>query len=558
MKIPAQDSAILEWIDKNRIVNSRREPFEFDLHAFLLEPMCDWSRKMAIMKSAQVGFTESFGILKSLFAAKYYGLDIIYTNPTSSASDTFVNTKVNRILDNNPVLGRAVSLSKMDLKQIGDRIIYFRGTHSGETQDKKADSDKGISITSDLNIYDERDRSDQFVIDQYESRTENSDYAGSWSFSNPTYPGIGVSKLWDDSDQKHWFVTCSHCGHKQYLDWVKLGEDPIGDHCFVDQEQKEFVCSKCFQVITPTNRMRGEWVAKFPGRDISGYWMSQLNYPKHDVASLLIKEHDRTPNNFYNFVLGKPYRGADMRIDRQVIYGNISRDVNDKKNVAMGVDQGVVKHYVLRNEQGIFAIGDTKRWSDIEDLARKYNATVVMDAQPYPRDAKKLVDKYKSGNGPRFYMAWYREPKDRSSVCEWLSGKRGGEVIINRTMMFDLVVDRFVNGDMPINMPERELGEFTEAWAGMFRAVTEDQYGVPRPIWDTGDKAHDHKAHATIYSEAALMKVTGRGGSTGAFSHKKATIEPKTIESDDNWTSALPNLNELVSDALRKNRALRR
>lgn len=546
---PKVDSAILEWVEKNRLVNSRGEPFEFDMHSFLLEPLSDWSRKIAIRKSAQIGFSESFGILKALFGAFYYKWNIIYTNPTVSSSDTFVSTKVNPIIDANEVLGGSVYTHKMEFKQIGNRFVYFRGTHSSETADKKADSDKGISITSDLNIYDERDRSDQFIIDQYASRLENSDYGGEWSFSNPTYPGIGVDKLWEESDQKHWTVKCPHCGHFQYMDWVKQGEEDVGilEHCLVDAVEKCFICGKCRGLIDDTTRMRGRWVAKYPEREISGYWMSQLNYPKHSAHSILDKEASRSKDNFYNFVLGKPYKGTDVTVDRKVIFNNIIRTTNDRQKVAMGVDQGIKKHYVLMNETGIFEIGVTEDWKEIEYLLKKYNATAVMDAMPYPTPVKELVDRYNRGKGPRVYMAYYKEPKDKSQPTEWLKGKRSSEVYIHRTMMFDILVDKFASKQMPINMPDKDLVEFTAAWGTMFRAQKPDSLGIMRPNWDSANKSIDHFAHATLYANVAMEKVTGIGSMTGGFAKNRGEVG-NSIEIDDNWTSALPSLDELVNN----------
>ena len=194
------DSSILQWIDKNGFLNSRSERFEWDYHIFLLEPLSDWGREIAIKKSAQIGFSESFGVMKALYGALFYKWNVIYTLPTDRFAEKFVTTKVDPIVSANGYFGGDVSKGKT-VKRVGDRFIFFRGTKNTKPQDEKAESDKGISDTSDLNIHDERDRSDQRMIQQFESRLENSDYGGIWSNSNPTYPGVGTEGINERSDQ---------------------------------------------------------------------------------------------------------------------------------------------------------------------------------------------------------------------------------------------------------------------------------------------------------------------------------------------------------------------
>jgi hypothetical protein len=550
MKVKKVDSAILEWVEKYQIVNSLRKPFEFDSHSFLLEPMSDWSQRIAIRKSAQIGFSESFGILKALFAAEIYEWNVIYTNPTGAFSDEFVTTKVDPIINNNPILSAKLGVSKLSVKQIKDRFIFFRGTFSSEGQDNEASSIKGISNTSDLNIYDERDRSNDSVIGQLSSRLENSNYGGEWSFSNPSYPGVGTDGLWEKSDQKHWTVKCEHCGHYQYTDWIKLNEefgDQVLEHFLVDSDLGIFICGKCRKEISDTTRMRGEWVAKYPDREISGYWMSQLNYPKHTAKSLLIKETERSPDNFYNFVLGKPYKSAELSVDRRIILSNITSTVNKLNHIFIGIDNGVKKHYVIQDEESMFDLGITEDWNVIDDIFRKYGDKfiAVIDSAPYPQPALAMARKYPG----QVFLAHYEEPKDKTHNIEWLKGKRKHEVNVHRTNMFDTIVDKMVNQRFPININEKKLGDFATHWSTMYRDHKMDKIGVLRTKWDSNNKEKDHYAHATLYSEVAKAKLKGFGGSeVSSFERQKGYDLNPAIEVDDNWTSALPSIETILQN----------
>jgi hypothetical protein len=554
MTIPRKDSSILEWVDKNQLKNGRNDVFEFDTHSFLLDPLCDWSPEIVIRKSAQIGFSETFGVLKSLFAAKHMMLDVIYTLPTNSLAEDFVRQKVNPIISYNPVIKDSVSQDLLDMKQVGNRFVRFRGAHNSELADKRADTSTGISLTSDLNVYDERDRSDQFIIDQYSSRLENSLYGGQWSFSNPSYPGVGCDAIWENSDQKHWMIKCLSCNHHQFLDWVKLGEVVgVTDHCKIDVENKQFVCGKCEKPISDTTRMLGEWVAKYPEREISGYWMSQLNYVRHNVKGLLKKEADKKPQTFYNYTLGKPYRDSTSNIDRGLIVNNIVRTVNPKERVYMGVDQGVVKHYVIGDDEGIFEVGTTKDWNEIDRLIRKYNATTVIDNLPDRAEPVKLANKYNGKNGrPKVYRCTYKESRDPGKVVVWGKNKETDRVFIERTAAFDVIVDFFVQRLFPLNLTVTELALYIDHWQTMNRIEVLDTKGIIRAKWESSN-GQDHFAHATLYFWAAASRTRGQGQVNNTNVPDPIPTN-KAAPVSDNWTSALPSMDELLRKELDKQR----
>ena len=196
------------WVLDSQLINENQKPFEFDNHRFMLQPYSDSSPDQVIMKSAQVGWSVA-AILKSIHAAKFLKLNVIYVLPTRNVVHDFVTPKVNPLIQRNPVIAEMVKGSdSTSLKQVGDRFIYFRGSfHEGEA----------ISTTADLIVADEYDRSDQSVLTVYQSRLQASEFGWYWRFSNPSVPGFGVHDWYQESDQMHWFVTCPHCNHELYI-----------------------------------------------------------------------------------------------------------------------------------------------------------------------------------------------------------------------------------------------------------------------------------------------------------------------------------------------------
>jgi len=352
-------------------------------------------------------------------------------------------------------------------------------------------------LTSDLNIHDESDRSDQTIIEQYESRLANSDYKGRWYFSNPTAPGVGAHKYWQISDQKHWFIKCGACNHRQYLDWPHS----------IDKERKCFVCFKCKKEISDDMRRGGEWVRKHRNRDVSGYWISQLMNPRTSATDILLAEATKDKQFFYNFVLGLPYKGSDVVVDREVIVSNIVLTENKKLDVAIGVDNGIEKHYVIGNSQGIFEMGVTKSWDDIERLIQKYQAKTVIDLNPYPKMPKSLAQKYRG-----VFCSFYKRDKDQLGTVQWGKKEKRNMVYSDRNKIIQECIDLIVDGGVSYNMPESALEQYIYHWDNIYQIVEEDALGVSRAVWKTVEGRPDHFVHATVYWMLAMMKTGERGG----------------------------------------------
>ena len=252
---------------------------------------------------------------------------------------------------------------------MGGSFIWYLGTIG---------KSKGIMLSSDLNIHDEVDRSDLKTLDTYKSRLAASDFKGEWIFSNPSQPNIGVDRYWKLSDQKHWFIKCSHCGYERYLTYWKKEGVKRPPH-YVDEDREIFACGKCHKELSDEDRRVGRWVAKYPGREISGYWITQLMCAWISAKEIINTKKTTTTEYFYNFVMGMPYASKDVSIDRGVISRNMTGEKNPMtKPCAMGVDNGVLKHYVIGNEDGIFAYGATEKWSDIERLLKRYDIMLAL------------------------------------------------------------------------------------------------------------------------------------------------------------------------------------
>lgn len=474
---------ILGWIASNNFVTERGHPVEFDEHYFLIEPFANWNNKQVCMKSAQVGWS-TFSILKTFYACLYKKFNCIYTLPTADDMKDFVPSKANAMIKNNPILLKDVGdCDSVEKKEISGHFIWYRGTHNTKA---------AVSHTSDLNVYDELDLSNQSVIDMYASRLQFSKYKGEWSFSNPSVPNFGVSKLYDRSNQKRWMIWCSKCGHTQDLQFEKN----------VDQEGKKFICSKCKQELSEEDRHDGEWVAAKRDEEMDGYHVNQLMCSWVTAKELVHAKETKTPQYFYNMMLGIPWVDKDDQVTRETITKNIVKGQNSHLRNAMGVDVGYKwKHFVLGNHEGIFKVGSVQTWDEIEALMKKYNAITVVDGNPdfYSRE---LPEKYKG----QAYCCFYKQDREKRDVVRWGNGYNRGFVYVDRNQFIQMFIDDMNRKNVKFYTREEELEEFIEHWTNIYRVVEENSFGIPQAKWEKKSR-DDHLVHASVYWKIALTKV---------------------------------------------------
>lgn len=494
------------WVLDNKFVNENQKPFEFTKHRFMLQPYSDSSPDQVIMKSAQVGWSVA-AILKSLHAAKFLGLNIIYVLPTRNVVHDFVTPKVNPMIERNPEIAKMVKGSNStSLKQVGDRFIYFRGSfHEGEA----------ISTTADLIVADEYDRSDQQVLTVYQSRLQASEWGWFWRFSNPSLPGFGVHELYEDSDQMHWFVTCSKCKHQWHMD---MDLDRQVKNHFIDKEMKVYRCGGCKEVLADNDRQNGQWVPKFAGHKRRGYWLSQLMIPWVSAEKILDQQEQMSIEVFHNFVLGLPYQASEHMINRESILGAAEPQLAAKNNVVIGCDSGKTKHWVMGNDKGVFSYGKTESWDDVEKLRNMYDATMVIDALPDFTVPESLAKKY-----PGKVFVHYYSPDNSQSmdVSRRKEGTDFGVLQSDRTKLFDVLASDIVVKKIKFFQSPKDLDELIYHCEQAYRMVEPDSRGIMKAKWETKVNRPDHFLHALAYYRVGLAFMI-RDGEAGGVRNSAA------------------------------------
>ena len=474
-----QAHSIIAFLDVNDIRNEKGDRISFDDRLYLYDPMRDFSQYQVYKKASQVGMSVTM-VLKTLYAAKHKGYNIIHTFPSDKDCAEFVSTKTNKIIQQNSAF-LGIQSDNIERKEIGDRFVFYKGTRS-----KTA----AIMTTADLLVHDEKDRSDMKVIKDYRSRLTDSDYKAIWDLSNPSFEGLGVDEMWRKSDKKEWMVTCDN-NHSLHLEWPEC----------INKELGVYVCRECGVELTDEQRRRGEWQAQAPGKEISGYHMSQMMVQKLSAKYILNEYNDgRDLEYFYNFVLGEPYSPAESKISRRMILDCWTpKDLTTGKRY-IGIDVGSTKHYVVGSEKGITEVGTFLDWMDFDRLLDRIKPDMaVIDAMPENDVAKRYKDEYDNVS-----MCYFQGDKQRDAMVKWGDKEERGIVKVDRNRYISHCVNDLLEAKWLYGMPsDSKFRDYIRQCEVMHRIKKETPLGGERHVWDNGGK-DDHYWFATLLYRLAV------------------------------------------------------
>lgn len=483
-------SSSLAWISFNKFVTENQKPIEFDDHRFMIDPMTDDADDVVGKKSAQVGWSVG-EILRSIHSAEHEDRNIGYILPTKNVVDDFVKPKVNPLISSNSEISKIVHDDSISLKKVGDRFIYFKGAFSQSS---------AISFSIDTLVLDEYDRMPSMtVVNTFDSRLQASKHPKRRRFSNPSQVGFGVDGLYNDSDQRHWMVTCD-CGHISWMDWDKAGSEAEGVNInhYVDRERKIYACGKCDQEISDEDRRMGRWLAKYPNVKRHGYWFSQMMAPWVSAERIIEQYEESNIEFFHNFVLGKAYTPSDMIVDRAAILRACSPSNINRINVAIGVDQDAGgQYYVAMTTQGVFDHGYVDSWDKIEHLKLMYNAIVVCDPNPYSTTPKQMADKYTD-----WYNCYFKNI-DGMSALQW----KGSNVYADRTRLLDIVANEIVNAKVLFRERPHALEDVIAHWTNIYRTTEEKEDGRIKSTWMKKEGKQSDYPFAMAYARVGLTRL---------------------------------------------------
>lgn len=503
------------WVLKHKIKTETGIPVDFTKRKFQWDILNDLSPNQVNLKPPQIGLT-LINLIKSFYVAKKKKRDIIYTLPTQSDVNDMAGGKINRIVAQNPILKQWVKdHDTVEQKQIGDNIIYYRGTFTNK---------QAMMVSSGLNIHDEVDASDMNVITQYETRLQAQDDGGwRWYFSHPSLAGHGVDVYWQQSDKKEWYITCPYCTEEQYLTFPEN----------IDLDTEEYICKQCKKVLPDEARINGlwrnqdgiVWSGKVEGDYVfSGWHVSQLMLYNKSAKDIVTAFNDpqKDKQYFYNYVLGLPYVGSEDTIEPKTVLMNCVDVVNEQEGrTIIGADTGHGIHYVMLNKDGVFyydhetTITASKDPYDIikAHLNRFKRSIAVFDQGGDLIGVRKLQAEFPG----RVFLCFYRKDRKSVDIIKWGENDEYGKVTVDRNRMITLMVEQMRDiGRIRLNGTKEEWKDFADMFGNMYREKissketrekdNKELYGAEY-VWKRSGP--DHFCHALLYAMVGLQRYGG-------------------------------------------------
>jgi len=492
----SQKHSLIAWLIANEIKTEDGLPYSFKNHKFMFHPlqsMYELEQDVVCLKAAQIGFSTA-AIFAALWIANYKNTNIIYTLPTFDFMRQFAGGKINRLISNNDIIkewidGSGDSKDTVFQKKVGKSMIYFRGA-SAENQ--------AISISAELNIYDEVDATPPQVIEQYATRLQAAKLKGveprEWFFSHPSAPDFGVDRQWATSDKRFWYITCPHCKEEHYMDFPDS----------FDLKENKYICKLCKGLLKNEDRRNGKWKPTSKGEK-AGYWIPLWLAPWVEAKEVIKYHKDKSPEYFENKVRGMPYAGGGNKLTREMFFSNLTQEVlipDVSGRVYIGVDTGLINHIVVGTEKGIFYWESTSDRNKIDELLNRWsNAILVIDAGGEPTYARNLRERYIG----RVFLCVYRSSIAGSKLLKWGARAESGMILADRNRCIQTVVDEFTDKRIKVQGTRHDWEDYYKHWSNMTRVEeVNERTGLTFKRWN-GVKP-DHLAHATVYWRIAVER----------------------------------------------------
>lgn len=350
-------------------------------------------KEVWVMKSAQVGWTE---ILNNVigFHVDQDPAPMLLVQPTLEMAEAHSKDRLAPMIRDTPALRDKIADAKA--RDSGNTLLHKSFT-GGRLTIAGANSPAGLaSRPIRIVLFDEVDRfptsagaeGDPISLGIKRARTfwNRKVLAG----STPTVKGSSRIEVgFEQSDQRYYFVPCTHCGEFQRLVWAQV-RWPEGR-----PEQAVYVCPHCGVELTDADKPgmleRGEWRSSKPFDGVAGFHVSELYSPWSSWSEMAIgflkaKRLPETLQTWINTSLGETWEDAGETLDAKNLLERaesytaanlppgcllltLGTDVQDDRLEctvwAWGADEEAwrVEHVVLKGDPGNRAL-----WAEHDEL----------------------------------------------------------------------------------------------------------------------------------------------------------------------------------------------
>ena len=520
--------------------NTRGKPLSFQTMPFLIELFRDFPKidGADAVKAVQTGWSELM-VAFTQERSGWLGRHVTYVLPKGRGRDDFVKTRVEPLHRSVPEYRERVGGEIQDGETEAQGATNVRIKHFGAGTQRYLGagvSDEFVEFSTDVLIVDEYDEcvnaGGEKNLALAENRLRASPYPQLFRLGNPTRPGWGISKLYDEGDGRRWHWRCSGCGHKQVLQWdihiveradtgawVARDKQRANDPALGDIRPVCIGCRNPFDRVIPG----AAWVAARPTNTRRSYTMSRLDVLSQSIRALIDEWNKKQGSiegiiQFRRGVLGEAVDAEGY----SVTPGMLSRcavgppndlvggDAYNSRTVVAGIDVGKVLNVFIDviEKQGAKVtrrsayVAAVTSFDLVWDILQKYKVSMaVFDAGPERTKCQEIRDKARNKGGKLVVWLCQFHPTAKSGEEKYaMRLDRAGRIVtVDRTQLLDTTYDEIVAGERIFPSDIESLDGFVRQMQAPVRTLSPKQ---DRFIWTEGS-APDHYFLANAYARVA-------------------------------------------------------
>ncbi len=329
---PPPKLTVTQWANDYRILSSEssaeqgrykssRAPYQAGIMDAASDPQVTIT---CIMASSQVGKTEIINNMVGFFVDRD-PCPMLVLQPTIKMAEGWSNERLSPMIRDTPCLSEKINLKSRD----SSNTILHKSYAGGHLTVVGANSPASLaSRPIRVVLADEVDRYPQSAKEEGDplslaiKRTTNFWNKKIILVSTPTVKGKSrIEREFLNSDQRHYYVPCPHCGHEQKLKWSNI---------VFDKDDLSSVVYACEQgcVIEERDKYRmlagGRWIAEAEFNGRAGFHISELYSPWtswRDVVKDFLEKKDtpETLQTWVNTSLGEPWEIKGETLDHKAL-----------------------------------------------------------------------------------------------------------------------------------------------------------------------------------------------------------------------------------------------
>jgi phage terminase large subunit GpA-like protein len=331
---------VSEWADRHRLLSPRAsaEPgrYRTDRTPYIraitdaLSPN-DPARRVVVMKSAQIGFTEA-GNNWIGYVIHHAPGPMLAVQPTVELAKRFSRQRIDPLIGESPALRERVKPARsrdagntMLSKEFPAGILVITGANSAVGLRSMP---ARYLFLDEVDAYPPSADEEGDPVALAEARTRTFSWRSKVLLgSTPTIHGLSrIEREFETSDQRRYYVPCPHCGEMQWLRFERLRWDEGRP------ETAHYVCDACDDRIEEHHKTAmlaaGEWRPTAEAQDPGtiGFHISALYSPvgwfswEHIARLCGAATTDEAKRSFKNSVLGETWIETGEAPDWQRLY----------------------------------------------------------------------------------------------------------------------------------------------------------------------------------------------------------------------------------------------